>query len=66
MYGSDEAPRLFHGFPYVTYRIEKILLSPASVEISKEGPTLTQPDRRTLTPREADDSAPADATPTTQ
>ena len=50
----------------VTYRIEKILLSPASIEISKEGPTLTQPDRRTLTPREADDYAPADATPTTQ
>jgi len=50
----------------VTYRIGKILLSPASIEISKEGPTLNQPDRRTLTPREADDYAPADATPTTQ
>ncbi len=50
----------------MSYRIEKILLSPASIEISKDGPTLTQPDRRTLTPREADESAPAPATPTTQ
>jgi hypothetical protein len=50
----------------VTYRIEKILLSPVSIEISKDSPSLTQPDRRTLTPREADETAPADGTPSTQ
>jgi len=37
-----------------TYRIDGIQLTPPSVEIVKEAPTLTQPDRRTLTPREAD------------
>lgn len=37
-----------------TYRIDGITLTPPSVEIVKEAPTLTQPDRRTLTPREAD------------
>ena len=41
----------------VSYRIEKILLAPPSVEITKESPTLSQPDQRTLTPREADESA---------
>jgi hypothetical protein len=35
-----------------TYRIDRIGLTPPSVEITKEAPTLTQPDRRTLTPRE--------------
>jgi hypothetical protein len=35
-----------------TYRIEKIELTPPSIEVTKEAPTLTQPDRRTLTPRE--------------
>jgi hypothetical protein len=49
----------------VTYRVEKILLSPATIEIIKESPTLAQPDRRTLTPRESDET-PADATPSTQ
>lgn len=38
-----------------TYRIEKIQLNPPSVEITKDAPTLSQPDRRTLNPREADD-----------
>lgn len=37
-----------------TFRIEGIQLTPAAVEIVKDAPTLTQPDRRTLTPREAD------------
>ena len=37
-----------------TYRIDAIQLTPPSVEIVKEAPTLTQPDRRTLTPREPD------------
>lgn len=49
----------------VTYRVEKILLSPATIEIIKESPALTQPDRRTLTPRESDDT-PTDAAPSSQ
>ncbi len=48
-----------------TYRVDSIKLSPPSVEIIKEAPTLAQPDRRTLTPRESDDpTAPSDAPPT--
>jgi hypothetical protein len=39
-----------------SYHIEKIQLNPPSVEIIKESPTLAQPDRRTLNPRELDDS----------
>lgn len=35
-----------------TYRIERIETSPPSIEVIKESPTLTQLDRRTLTPRE--------------
>ena len=35
-----------------TYKIEKIVTSPPSVEVTKEAPTLTQPDRRVLTPRD--------------
>jgi hypothetical protein len=35
-----------------SYRIDKVTLSPPSVEVTKEAPTLAQPDRRTLTPRE--------------
>ncbi len=35
-----------------TYRIERIETAPPSIEIIKEAPTLSQPDRRTLTPRE--------------
>lgn len=41
----------------VSYRIEKIQLAPPGVEVTKDSPTLAQPDRRTLTPRESDDSA---------
>jgi hypothetical protein len=37
-----------------TYRIEDIKISPAAVDIVKESPTLGQPDRRTLVPRETD------------
>ena len=49
-----------------SYRVEKIQLSPASIELSKEAPTLAQPDRRTLIPRESDDGpAPSDAPPLT-
>lgn len=35
-----------------SYKIENIKTTPPSIEVSKEAPTLTQPDRRTLTPRE--------------
>ena len=49
-----------------TYRVDSIKLSPPTVEIIKEAPTLAQPDRRTLTPRESDDaSAPPDTPPST-
>ncbi len=37
-----------------TYRIEKIETTPPSVDVVKESPTLSQPDRRLLTPREAE------------
>ncbi|MEY4939552.1 MAG: hypothetical protein RIQ93_1287 [Verrucomicrobiota bacterium] len=36
----------------VTYRIEKITLSPPSIEVTKEAPGRAQPERRTLTPQE--------------
>jgi len=37
-----------------TYRVDAVQMTPVSVEISKESPSLTQPDRRVLTPREAE------------
>lgn len=37
-----------------TYRVEKVEQSPPSAEIVKESPSLAQPDRRLLTPREAE------------
>jgi hypothetical protein len=37
-----------------TYRIEKIETTPPSMEVVKESPTLSQPDRRVLTPRETE------------
>lgn len=40
-----------------SYRVEKISLAPPSIEVTKEASTLAQPDRRTLTPRDADDPA---------
>jgi hypothetical protein len=40
-----------------SYRVEKITLAPPALDVTKESPTLAQPDRRTLTPREADESA---------
>ena len=45
-----------------TYRIEKIETSPPAMDVVKESPTLSQPDRRLLTLRDADAEAPADAT----
>jgi hypothetical protein len=48
-----------------SYRMEKIQLAPPSVEVTKESPNLSQPDRRTLTPRETEEpAAPAEAPPT--
>jgi hypothetical protein len=47
-----------------TYRIEKVETTPPTVEVVKESPTLSQPDRRTLTPRESEQpEAPAGDTP---
>jgi hypothetical protein len=37
-----------------TYRIEKIQMTPPSVEVVKESPSLPQPEHRVLTPREAE------------
>ena len=37
-----------------TYRIERIQTTPASIDIRKESPSLRQPDRRALLPREAE------------
>jgi hypothetical protein len=43
------------------YRVEKIELVPPRLEVTKESPTLAQPDRRTLRPRDTDAAAaPAD------
>lgn len=39
-----------------SYRVDKIELSPPSVELTKESPSLAQPDHRTLTPRESEDA----------
>ncbi len=39
-----------------SYRVEKIQLTPPSIDLVKESPTIPQPDRRTLTPRESDES----------
>lgn len=50
----------------VTYRIDSIKLTPPTIEVIKESPSLTQPDRRILTPREAEESASADALPQIQ
>jgi hypothetical protein len=44
-----------------SYRVEKITLAPPSIDLTKEAPSLAQPDRRTLSPRESDDpAAPSD------
>lgn len=40
-----------------TYRIDKVQVSPPSIDVVKESPTLTQPDRRTLTPRDPEAEA---------
>jgi hypothetical protein len=37
-----------------TYRIDKVQLNPAAVEVTKESAHLSQPDHRTLTPRETE------------
>ena len=38
-----------------TYRIEKISMTPATIEVTKESPSLPQPDRRELRPRESEE-----------
>ena len=45
-------------FGEASYRIEKIQLAPPQIDVTKESPTLLQPDRRTLAPRESDDPSP--------
>lgn len=46
-----------------SFRVEKVLTTPPSIEVVKEAPTLTQPDRRTLTPRDSDADAEREAGP---
>lgn len=41
-----------------TYRIDKVTLNPATVEVTKEAPTLPQPDRRVLPLREPEPAEP--------
>lgn len=43
-----------------TYRIDRIETTPPTVEVTKESPTLGVPDRRVLTPREAEEPEGAD------
>jgi hypothetical protein len=38
-----------------TYKVENVSLTPPTVEVTKESPALSQPDRRVLTPREPDE-----------
>lgn len=40
-----------------SYRVGKISLAPPGIDVTKESPALAQPDRRTLTPRDADEPA---------
>jgi len=44
----------------VSYRIDRIELSPPSIDATRESPTLAQPDRRTLTPHEPESADPSD------
>jgi hypothetical protein len=44
-----------------TYRVDRIATTPPSIEITREAPTLLQPDRRVLTPREAETPEETDA-----
>jgi hypothetical protein len=44
-----------------TYRIEKIEMTPPSVEVVKESSSLSQPDRRVLQPRESEEPERPDA-----
>jgi hypothetical protein len=41
-----------------SYHIEKIQLAPPRIDVTKESPSLIQPDRRTLAPRETEDATP--------
>lgn len=42
-----------------SYRIDKIETSPPSVEVTKQSPTLTQPEKKTLKPREPEIADPS-------
>ncbi len=49
-----------------TFRVERIATTPPTLEITKESPKLSQPDRRVLTPREVElpeESEPASTAP---
>lgn len=50
-----------------SYRIESVKTTPPSIEVTKESSSLSQPDRRVLQPREAEnaDAPEADAAPAT-
>jgi hypothetical protein len=44
-----------------TYKIDAVRLTPPAIDVTKESPNLSQPDRRTLTPRETDAGDAGDA-----
>lgn len=46
-----------------TYRVEAVKTSPASIEVTKESASLSQPDRRVLLPREAETTDAAESEP---
>lgn len=46
-----------------TYRIESVKTTPASIEVTKESSSLSQPDRRVLLPRETETAEGAEADP---
>jgi hypothetical protein len=43
-----------------TYRVDRVQLAPPAVDLTKESPTLAQPDTRTLLQRESDDTPSTD------
>lgn len=46
-----------------TYKVEAVKTEPPAVEITKESPTLSQPDRRVLLPRESETAEGAESEP---
>jgi len=45
------------------YKIESVKTTPPAIEVTKESPTLSQPDRRTLLPRDPDPAEGGDPEP---